>query len=471
MAYLRDRQAYADAAAGPAWVRRLGETGWIGPTATRMWRAYYQRQVARRWDKANHASRQAFREHPPVLDAVQRRVADDLIAHGLAIAPVTAFLPPELWQTLQAEAEAWLRSPDVLDAEAAFYRGTARKSKPWRVAMFGQGAEVPRESPWLQAGIQPRILDTVNSYLGLFSRLQYLDLWETLRMPEAEPDHPAQGWHRDSEDRQLVRIFLYFTDVDDANGALRYVPSSRPGEKWGSLWPQQFPAGAVVPPHELERVIPASTMRSCAGPAGTLVFIDTAGFHRGGRARDRHRVVGTWTYVTPASISPRSFVIRHAVPAETHALPQSVQCALDSGPDGDWIDTVLLPAVAAKAARRAEGLRVKQAIQMERARQEQEKQAARMERARQEQEKQAARMERARQEQEKQAARMERARQKQEKQAARMERARQEQEKQAALHGQDYALDAPDIAGRPSDFESSTAAAAKAAVTSAGNAG
>jgi hypothetical protein len=369
-----------------------------------MWRAYYQRRLTQRWDKANHASRQAFREHPPVLDAVQRRVVDDLIAHGLAIAPVTEFLPPELWNTLQTEVEAWLRSPAIRDAEAAYYRGTLRKSKPFRLAMYGRGAEIPHGSPWLQAGIQPRILDTVNSYLGLFSRVQFLDVWETLCMPAAEPDHPAQGWHRDDEDRRLVRTFLYFTDVDDANGALRYVPSSRPGEKWGSLWPQQFPIGAVVPPHEFERVIPASTIRSSAGPAGTLVFLDTVGFHRGGRARDRHRVVGTWTYVTPASVWPRTFVIRHAVPAETHTLPQSVQCALYSGPDGDWIDTVLLPAAAAKAAERAEALRVKQAARMERVRQKREKQAARMDRARQ---------------------------------------------KQAVLHGEDYALDAPEHSRAP----------------------
>jgi ElaB/YqjD/DUF883 family membrane-anchored ribosome-binding protein len=81
-----------------------------------------------------------------------------------------------------------------------------------------------------------------------------------------------------------------------------------------------------------------------------------------------------------------------------------VQCALYSGPDGDWIDTVLLPAAAAKAAERAEALRVKQAARMERVRQKREKQAARMERARQ---------------------------------------------KQAVLHGEDYALDAPEHSRAP----------------------
>ena len=77
MSYLRDRQAYYDAAAGPAWVRQLGEIRAIGSTATKMWRAYHQHQLTRRWRRANQASRRAFREHPPVLDVTQRRVADD----------------------------------------------------------------------------------------------------------------------------------------------------------------------------------------------------------------------------------------------------------------------------------------------------------------------------------------------------------------------------------------------------------
>jgi hypothetical protein len=65
-------------------------------------------------------------------------------------------------------------------------------------------------------------------------------------------------------------------------------------------------------------------------------------------------------------------VIRPASPTETQTLSHSVQCALHSGPDGDWIDTVLLPAVAEKAARRAEGLRVKEAARKERAARKQE---------------------------------------------------------------------------------------------------
>ena len=65
---------------------------------------------------------------------------------------------------------------------------------------------------------------------------------------------------------------------------MQYVPKSRRGERFGSLWPQEFPKGSVPPPEEFEREIPPSAWHTCAYPAGTLVFVDTSGFHRGGRA-------------------------------------------------------------------------------------------------------------------------------------------------------------------------------------------
>src|SRR4029079_2990775 len=54
---------------------------------------------------------------------------------------------------------------------------------------------------------------------------------------------------------------------------------------------------------ELESRIPASAVQTFTGPAGTLLFCNTAGFHRGGFSTTQPRVLATATYSSPASLA------------------------------------------------------------------------------------------------------------------------------------------------------------------------
>jgi hypothetical protein len=47
----------------------------------------------------------------------------------------------------------------------------------------------------------------------------------------------------------------------------------------------------------MEAAIPASEQVRATGPVGTLVICDTSGFHRGGYARTKPRILSTHTYV------------------------------------------------------------------------------------------------------------------------------------------------------------------------------
>ena len=42
------------------------------------------------------------------------------------------------------------------------------------------------------------------------------------------------------------------------------------------------------------------------GQRGTLIFCNTSGFHRGGYATGKPRVLATWTYSSPASLKALS---------------------------------------------------------------------------------------------------------------------------------------------------------------------
>ena len=143
----------------------------------------------------------------------------------------------------------------------------------------------------------------------MMSKMLYIDAWNTIALEHDGPPIGSQRWHRDPEDIKLVKVFLYFSDVDLTAGPTYYIPNSRKGEKYGHLWPQKIPRGSVPPLEALEELIPCSDWEVCTYPAGTFVFVDTVGFHKGGRATHRNRVFATWTFVSQGSLWPRVFKI------------------------------------------------------------------------------------------------------------------------------------------------------------------
>ena len=127
---------------------------------------------------------------------------------------------------------------------------------------------------------------------------RYLDLPPAYDGPKVAYT-PADGrqagtrlWHRDREDRRMLKAAIYLTDVPESGGPLQCVKSrifDGPIDR-----DFNYP---VLSHEELEqklgRKITEEDITSCAGPAGTVVFMDTARlFHRGKPAvsTDRHAI-------------------------------------------------------------------------------------------------------------------------------------------------------------------------------------
>jgi hypothetical protein len=161
------------------------------------------------------------------------------------------------------------------------------------------------DDPWLRLGISDRVLDVVNSYFGMWSKLTYVDLWYT---PPAQPGVTrvsSQRWHRDYNDDRLVKIFIYLDDVDQETGPLDYVPASTLGGEYANEWPWRPVSNDLYPPQEeFEERIPKSAQVSLTGPAGSMAFCNTSGFHRGGYVTGpRPRVMAVYNYSSPASLA------------------------------------------------------------------------------------------------------------------------------------------------------------------------
>jgi hypothetical protein len=276
---------------------------------------------------ANRQSRRRFSGSRPSLDDVQQDVLTRVREKGFAVVPFSKLFPdPARWQEIGAAADAFIaEAEEGLAAEAAGRDSGLRRTaaKDFVIRRNAWDVTLPLDDPWLSLGLDPRMLDLANTYLGLWSKLEYVDVWYT-PAADAADRKASQRWHRDFNDRLLLKAFLYLREVDESSGPFEYVPESFPGGRLGDLWPWVPGGNDSYPPDEaFAEKLDGEAIQTFTGERGTMIFCNTAGFHRGGFSTGRERVLATWTYASPAALkalSERNYAVAGDV--ATLAPPQ-----------------------------------------------------------------------------------------------------------------------------------------------------
>ena len=276
-------------------VRRVRELGVSAPID-----AWQNRAERKRDQRLNDGPRRLFAAHPVVLNEIQREVVASLRDRGMAFVRFDDFIgDAALWQQVTAMVDEYVDSAPVRKAIESFDAASAGKAYILR-----QHPEVPTRlaltDPLLRLATHQHVIDVVNAYCSMWMRLHYVDSWYTIPFATSRPRVASQNWHRDYEDRRLVKVWLYFSDVTDDSGAMEYIPGSRRDDAaYGHLWRRRF---ELYPPAEaVDGKIPAANRVSCTGPRATMIFCDTTGLHRGGYATRGARLFSTWTFVSSAS--------------------------------------------------------------------------------------------------------------------------------------------------------------------------
>jgi hypothetical protein len=237
------------------------------------------------------------------LDDVQTRVLETLRRDGVATVAFTELFGDEaFWAKLDADMRTFVdeteRQLPTLDREArkaeygkSFLVRRYRAKKGEARPALGPG------NPWVRLGISPPLLDVVNAYRGQTLRLNDVDNWYTVPETDAEERVASQRWHRDGWENHIVKVFTYFSDVDAEAGPFEYLRGSAAGGKYGDLWPWQD--DEVYPDQdEFAASVDKADQVTLTGPPGTIVICDTSGFHRGGFARSRPRILSYLTYLS-----------------------------------------------------------------------------------------------------------------------------------------------------------------------------
>jgi len=232
--------------------------------------------------------------------SLEGRVIRELKETGISMVQLSDLLPGRTISRIQEWAEPLLRAPDIEERIRVLESGIrpAAKSnwdKFYVVKPLGDSPVFDIGDDILAMVLSEPILRIVCGYLGMFSRLAYMNLW--YNVATEGPDVFSQRWHRDPEDRSIIKTFLYLRDVDEKNGPFCYVPGTHTASAFTQrIGVPNYPDDGVV-----EEKFPSNLRKVCTGKAGTLIFCDTTGFHKGGHPKAGTRFLFNAVYLPNSS--------------------------------------------------------------------------------------------------------------------------------------------------------------------------
>jgi ectoine hydroxylase-related dioxygenase (phytanoyl-CoA dioxygenase family) len=233
---------------------------------------------------------------------IQQQVIDDLRKHGICVIHISDLFPDDSFQQLRELAETYVQQPSNQEMIETIRRGARRDApggKDYLIRLLGETPVIHRDDALLQFSLDRKILTIVCGYLNMFTRLVYMNLW--LNLPSRGPETLSQRWHRDPEDRKQVKLFLYLSDINEQNGPFCYMRDSHHTGPFGGIFRQRINAGNYPEDGSLDGKLPRHLYQVCTGRAGTLIFCDTSGFHKGGYVAEDKRLLLNCVYTTNAS--------------------------------------------------------------------------------------------------------------------------------------------------------------------------
>jgi len=172
-------------------------------------------------------------------------------------------------------------------------------AKTFMLFLLGEKPILDKNSPAYKFASLKEIKALADAYFGMDTILKYYNFWHTV--PTNTPPRESQLWHRDREDLQIFKMFLYFKDVDLGSGPFTYAPKTH---LLGSIHtePEFHLEGTTrrTTDEQMAKIVPKDKWIVSTGKVGDIVLADTHGFHKGGQATEYERLLYTCMYTSPA---------------------------------------------------------------------------------------------------------------------------------------------------------------------------
>jgi hypothetical protein len=227
-------------------------------------------ELAYRVAIANHA------KNLPALNGTDSAIFDTLKHEGVCVTSLAEL-------GLAATPQLLNESSNQLAAMPASKGNKSTKKLP-------QIYTVTDLSAFSRWGSEQRLVNIIENYIGLPVAFHGVHLRKDF------PNENQFGtllWHKDSEDRRIIKAIVYLSDVEPKHGPFEYVPkylTNLYNINYYRIYHKLWQSGYLgINDDTLENIIPKTAWKSCPGKAGTVILVDTKSILHHGTLRSEER--------------------------------------------------------------------------------------------------------------------------------------------------------------------------------------
>jgi hypothetical protein len=245
--------------------------------ANRLWREVMLRGPFRLVTQRKHeAELAAHATTLPALAGTDVELVGDLRKNGVIQRPLLSLGVPG--------TDIMIKALDVLVPEL---KALPVKSNNAQSLASSRLLDFPEVYLW---GLEPRILDITEGYIGLPVHYHGADLKREIADGRATD---VRQWHVDVEDHRMFRLICYLNDVTEIGGPFEYLTRESTAKARHGL---HYLSGFVTD-ERMETMVPKSDWKIALGPQYTSNIADTcAVFHRAKPPVriDRYSITFSW---------------------------------------------------------------------------------------------------------------------------------------------------------------------------------
>ncbi|MBD2292509.1 phytanoyl-CoA dioxygenase [Anabaena sphaerica FACHB-251] len=212
----------------------------------------------------------------PVLSHADNLIAQALKREGVYVTSLEHLGLPSTAQML-----------DSANSYAAMMESPRNIQSGYKLPQIYTVTDLPEFFTW---GIEKRLQNIIENYIRL--PMVFHGVHVRKDFPN-EQQLQTLLWHKDSEDRRMIKVIIYLNDVTEKHGPFEYLPLPTNLVDWCNyyrvdyaLWKSNY---LGINDEKMMKIIPKSAWKSCPGKIGTVIFVDPRNVLHHGTVRTEER--------------------------------------------------------------------------------------------------------------------------------------------------------------------------------------
>lgn len=251
-----------------------------------------------------------FHLRKKILQIKKKKIRKSIYQYGLISNFITPDLPPLLKELkdfgfarvpsdfLNQEDLQKIAQETELRMKAIKLQSTEKHPKKFWTRVFLEN-ELCSSNPIVKIALSPKILSLVTAYFRETPFFVSTDFYLSFPLSDDLKYHESQLWHRDYDDTKMLKLFIYFSDVNsDADGPFTFIKANLSDHIKNKIVPNR------ITDEEMHKQGFADKATKVYGKKFTTFLVDTYRcYHLGSRVeKGHHRLAYNGMFITHAPL-------------------------------------------------------------------------------------------------------------------------------------------------------------------------